>query len=91
LNADELTEQDLKEIHMGQATRRQHKYGKKYKMPISLEQEIKLILHLLKDNTISLCTPFAHIVPRGWNFETACDSCKDEGGGRAQNSPSGGI
>ena len=50
-------------------------------MPISLHYELALILRLLKDEAILLCTPFAHIVLRGWNFETACDSCKEGGGG----------
>jgi len=54
---------------------------KKYKMPISLRRELTLILRLLKDEAILLCPPFAHIVPREWNFETACDSCKEGGGG----------
>ena len=83
LAAGELTEQDVKEINfaVGQTARRQHKCDKKYKMPITLEREIKLILRLLKDDKISLSTAFAHIVPRKENFETACDSCKKAGGG----------
>jgi len=49
LKADELTEQDLKEISfaVGWAVRRQHKCHKRYKMPNFLERKIKLILHLV--------------------------------------------
>ena len=83
LQADNITKQDIKEINfaVGQASRRQHRCDKRYKMPISLRRELALILRLLKDKTILLCTPFAHIVPREENFETACDSCKEGGGG----------
>ena len=83
LTAGELTEQDMKEINfaVGQTARHQHKCDKKYKMPITLEQEIKLILCLLKDDKIGLSTPFTHIVPIEENFETAWDSCKKGGGG----------
>ena len=46
-------------------------------MSISLRRKLALILHLLKDKAILLCTPFAHIIPSEWNFKTACDSCKE--------------
>jgi len=58
---------------------------RKYKMPISLRRELALILRLLKDEAILLCTPFAHIVPRDWNFETSCDSRKEGGDGWSTN------
>jgi len=81
--SEELTEQNIKEIKfvVGQGSRHQHQCDKQYMMPISLYREFALILRLLKDEAVLLPAPFTHIVPHEWNFETACDSCK-EGGGR---------
>ena len=83
LKSNELTEQDLKEIWFAvvQSARCQYRCNKRYKMTIPLEWEIKMILHLLKEEAINLYTPFAHIVPREWIFEIACNSCKEGGGG----------
>ena len=76
---EDLIGQDIKEINfaVGQASRHHHWCNKKYMMPISLRHKLALILRLLKDEAILLCTPFAHIVLREWNFETACNSCQE--------------
>ena len=50
-------------------------------MPVSLKQELQMIKQVLKDDSIKLSTPLAHIVPRHHNFVTACDACKFGGGG----------
>jgi hypothetical protein len=50
-------------------------------MPISLKHELQMIRQVLRDGSIKLSTPLAHIVPRHHNFVAACDACKLGGGG----------
>jgi len=80
--SEDTTYQDIKEINFAvrQDSRRQHWCDKRYMMPILISHELALILRLLKDEAILLCTPFVQIFPREWNFKTACDSCKEGSG-----------
>lgn len=81
--SDEMTDADMREIRfaIGQMARRQHKCDEKYRMPITLKNELRMIRALLRDVSIKLSTPLAHIVPRKHSIEAACDACKEGGGG----------
>ena len=76
-------EQDLREIRFAirQVAKEQHSCKERYTMPVSLKQELQMIKQVLRDGSIKLSTPLAHIVPRHHNFVTACDACKFGGGG----------
>ena len=58
-----------------------HRSKQKYRIPVSLREEIDYITELLSDDTISLSVPIAHLVPRSPQFTAAADSCKKGGGG----------
>ena len=57
--------QDAREINfaVGQAARKIHVYGQKYRMPESLKEEISFMRKILMDNDFHLGTPLGHIVP----------------------------
>ena len=58
-----------------------HKVDERYRIPVSLREELDYITALLADKSIQLTTQIAHIVPREYSFEAAADSCKFAGGG----------
>ena len=53
-DAREATEQDIKQINfaVGQLSRRQHRLKREYILPVSLRNELKAILGLIRDGTI---------------------------------------
>ena len=77
------TKDDEREINfaIGQTARQVHSCQQKYRIPASLTEEISFLRKILLDNSISLCTPLAHIVPRDPTWTGAADSCKHSGGG----------
>ena len=74
---------DLREINfsIGQLAQKVHQVKNEYIMPESLKEEIKMMRRILRDESIDLATPLAHIVPQKENFEEAADACKRAGGG----------
>ena len=77
------TQDDRREIDFAtqQASKMIHSCRRKYRMPQSLKEEIEYLSKILHDDSIQLSTPIAHIVPRDYTFEAACDSSKPSGGG----------
>ena len=63
---DFTTEDDLREVNfaIGQVARKVHQAKQKYRIPKSLKEEILLMRRILRDPSIDLSMPFAHIVPR---------------------------
>lgn len=82
-HSDTVTSDDKRivDFALSQAARRLHGCAEVYRIPRSLRDELDLILALLSDPSIELCTPLAHVVPRDPTFVAAADSCKYSGGG----------
>ena len=76
-------EDDMREINFAKSTmaKMKHRTKIKYRMPPSLKEEIRIIRALLKDDSIRLETPIAHIVPRDCNYFSATETCKSACGG----------
>ena len=75
--------EDLREIYfaLGQSARMTHSAPYKYKMPISLKEEIKPTKNILHTTHIKLELPIGHIVPRWNKIDEAANACKKAGGG----------
>jgi hypothetical protein len=76
-------EDDQREINYAVRKVAKMKHGAKqlYRMNDTLLEEIKIIRDILRDASIRLETPIAHIVPRDAWFRAAADACKRAGGG----------
>jgi hypothetical protein len=83
LKMEATTEEDEREINFARrnVAKMTHGAREKYRMPDSLKDEIRIMTALIKDPTIRLETPIAHIVPRDGNYDAAADACKRAGGG----------
>lgn len=77
------TDDDKREVAFAiqQSAQLLHKVDVRYRIPISLREELDYISTLLADDSIQLTTHIGHIVPRTYSFEAAADSCKFAGGG----------
>ena len=58
-----------------------HSANVKYRIPETLKQELAIIKAVLRDETIVLETPFAHIIDRDHNLEAGANSCRRAGCG----------
>lgn len=76
-------EDDHREINfaMRKVAKMKHGATEKYRIPVTLHQEIALIRNILEDKSIRLETPIGHIVPRDGTYKAAADACKRAGGG----------
>ena len=76
-------EDDQREINYAvqQVAKMKHGAKQKYRMNDTLLAEIAMIRNILRDWSIPLVTPIAHIVPRDPGFRAAADACKRAGGG----------
>ena len=76
-------EQDEREINFAvrKVAKMTHVADKRYRMPATMKEEIRIIKAILRDTSIRLETPIGHIVPRDPEFEAGADSCKSAGGG----------
>ena len=77
------TKDDAREINFAirSVAKQTHGAKEKYRLPDSLKRELDILRRLLRDDTILLEMPFAHIVPRDCDFEAGADACKRAGGG----------
>ena len=75
--------EDAREINFAIKTVAKQTHGAKerYRLPDTLKHELDILRRLIGDKSIRLETPFAHIVPRDWDFEAGADACKRAGGG----------
>ena len=81
------TVEDAREINFAMKTvaKKTHGAKERYRIPDSLKHELGILRRLIGDKAIRLETPFAHIVPRDWDFEAGADACKRAGGGWSIN------
>ena len=76
-------QEDAREIQFAikMAAKRIHGCDQRYRIPPSMKREINILRQMIADDTISLSTPFGHIVPRVPQFNQGGDACKYGGGG----------
>ena len=76
-------EEDNREINfaVGQAVKKAPSCKRKYRIVLSMREEIQFLRKILTDDTVTLATSLGHIVPRNHKWEQAADSCKRSRGG----------
>ena len=76
-------EDDTQEIcfAIGQAARKVHACRRKYRIPLSMKEEIESLRKLLQADNVPLVTSIGHIIPRDHAWEQAAATCTSSGGG----------
>ena len=64
-----------------EAARMKHRCNKRFFINATMREELRLIEEMLRDESIALSTPIAHMVPRDYTWSAYADACKTACGG----------